>query len=242
MKVARKLTLALLLGILLVHAASLALRIQRERALFRDDIARDGMVLGRALGQAVQRGWKTKGQTEALSIIEHATARESHIDIRWVWPEAAPNDARAPAAPREQLEPLRLGQPVVTRLGEGDGVLYTYVPVRLSEDKYGAIEIADPLADESSYMMQSILNASVWTLVLVGLCAALAWLLGYRLIRQPVSRLVQQARAIGRGELEHRLRLPVRDELGELAYEMDCMCDGLRYAHDQTHLPPGDAR
>jgi two-component system NtrC family sensor kinase len=69
-KVARKLTLALLVGILLVPAASLLLRIQRERALFRNDIARDSMVLGRPLGHAVQRGWKTGGETEALRIIE----------------------------------------------------------------------------------------------------------------------------------------------------------------------------
>jgi len=234
MKVARKLTLALVVGILLVHAASLAIRIQREQSLFQEDIARDSRVLGRALGHAVEQVWATRGEAEALRLVEHATTRESHVDIRWIWPAGPRDDEHAAAASPEQLQPLRLGHSVVARLGEGHGVLYTYVPVRVADDRLGAVEIADPLADESGYMMQSALNTSLWTLVLVGLCAAIAWVLGFRLIGQPVSRLVEQARAIGRGELDRRLALPTRDELGELACEMDRMCDGLQAARERV--------
>jgi signal transduction histidine kinase len=72
--------------------------------------------------------------------------------------------------------------------------------------------------------------------VLVALCAALSWLLGVRLIARPAKLVVEQARAIGRGELDQRLHLPARDELGELAAEMNQMCDRLQEARERVEV------
>ncbi|HET6585660.1 MAG TPA: HAMP domain-containing sensor histidine kinase [Nannocystaceae bacterium] len=228
MNVARKLTLALVSGIVVVHAGSAACDVSRERAVFEQDFARDARVLGRGLGHAVEQAWITRGESDALEIIEHATARESHVDIRWVWPDG--RDGRAPAVGPEELDRLDGGAAVVIQSSSGDGPVYTYVPVQIPGHGLGAIEIADPFVDERAYMRSSMMSTVITTTALVALCALATWVLGVTLIGRPVRRLVAQARAIGRGDLEQRLGLPVTDELGELAHEMDLMCDRLQEA------------
>jgi signal transduction histidine kinase len=71
-------------------------------------------------------------------------------------------------------------------------------------------------------------------LLLVALCALLAWVLGVAIIARPVRLLVEQARRVGRGDLEQRLAIETRDEIGELAREMNNMCDGLQQAHGRA--------
>lgn len=223
MRIARKFTLALVAGILLVFTASVVVQVNREQRLFKLDIARDARVLGRVLGQAVERTWETNGEEEALELVRRSTQQEDHLQIRWVWLDAAAGDAHAAAAPTSSLAPLRRGESVVLPLGEAPGTVYTYVPVRASTGRVGAIEIGDPLLDERAYLDRSILHASIAALVLVTLCALLTWVLGVALIGRPMKRLVEHARAIGLGDLERRLDLEARDEIGELASEMNAM-------------------
>jgi signal transduction histidine kinase len=234
MNVARKLTLALIGGILVVHAGSAFFRVSRERAVFEQDFARDSRMLGRGLRHAVEQAWVTRGEADALEIIEHATIQESHVDIRWVWLDG--HDDRAPAIAAESLQALATGSSAVIRSDDGDGPVYTYVPVQIPGQGLGAIEIADPFLDERAYMRSSIVNAFVTTTILLGLCALATWILGVTLIGRPVQRLVAQARAIGRGDLDQRLALPVNDELGELAREMDLMCARLQEARSRVEV------
>ncbi len=237
MNVARKFTLALLTGILFVHAGAAYYRIQREQTAFEQDVARDAKVIGRMLGHAVESTWLNHGEAEALEVVEHATEREMHIDIRWVWVNASPGDLRAPTVPSSALAGLERGETVIEKLeGDGVAVLYTYVPVLIEGLELGAIEVSDPLGDEERYLARSVINAVFTMLVLVALCAGLSWVLGLRLVARPVRRLVEQARAIGRGDLDRRLHLSARDELGELASEMNQMCDRLVEARERLEV------
>ncbi|HWN69143.1 MAG TPA: HAMP domain-containing sensor histidine kinase [Haliangium sp.] len=234
MKVSNKLTLTLIAGILLVHAGDAWVRIQRLVTLFQRDTARDSLVLGRALAHAVERTWTTGGEHAAILLIEHATERESQLDIRWVWLDAPPGSAQAPIASTAQLAPLRRDQPVSMRLGEGETALYTYVPVTIPGDRRGAIQIKHLLHEERTYLLRSVRNVTIATLALVVLCAGLAWVLGDALIGRPVKMLVEQARRVGQGDLSQRLVSQSRDEMGELADEMNRMCDGLQHARDRV--------
>ena len=145
-------------------------------------------------------------------------------------------EGRVPAIAADSLRPLDEGSAVVVRSNDGDGPVYTYVPVSIPGHGLGAIEIADPFVDERAYMRSSIVSTLVMTTALVGLCALATWVLGVTLIGRPVQRLVAQARAIGRGDLDQRLALPVTDELGELGREMDLMCDRLQEARSRLEV------
>jgi two-component system NtrC family sensor kinase len=241
MKVSNKLTLTLIAGILLVHAGDAWVRIQRLVTLFESDTSRDSMVLGRALAHAVEKTWADGGERAAIVLIEHATARESLLDIRWVWLDAPPGTEQAPVATPAQLAPLDRGDMVSMRLPSGAGLnrgsetsLYTYVPVAIPGDRRGAIQIQHLLHEERSYLLRSVRNVIIATLASVILCAALAWVLGGALIGRPVKMLVEQARRVGQGDLGQRLVIRSRDEMGELADEMNRMCDGLQHARDRV--------
>jgi two-component system, NtrC family, sensor kinase len=108
--------------------------------------------------------------------------------------------------------------------------MYSYIPVSVPDGRAGAIEISESLSDEYHYIRQTVLTASLTALALVVLCAILAWVLGSRLIGQPIAVLVRQARRVGAGDLSGRLKLERKDEIGQLALEMDRMCDGLESA------------
>ncbi|MFH1132803.1 MAG: hypothetical protein V1754_15830, partial [Pseudomonadota bacterium] len=178
MRVTLKFAFALILGIVLVHGLSVVVRINRERNLFWLDTSRDARVLGRVLGYAVQRAWKNGGESDAMEIIQHATEQEGHVHIRWVWLDDQAGGSHAPAASLDLLKPLYRGESVAMRLGEGDGILYTYIPVRVPVERTGAIEVSDALTDEQDYLEQSIFNATAWALVLVAICGGLAIFLG----------------------------------------------------------------
>lgn len=233
MKVAHKFTLALVVGIALVNATTIAIRVHRETALFERDISMESRLLGRALSYAVERAWQTQGERDALDIIEHVAKRESHVDIRWVWLHEIPGERHASVAPRELLAPLLADRAVVVRRGAEGDTMYTYVPVAVPGQRVGAIEISDSLADEQAYLAESIRNEGLTSLALVLLTALLAWGLGQAFIGRPVRRLVRQARRVGAGDLGQRLSLRSRDELGELGREMDQMCDNLQEARER---------
>lgn len=233
MRVAHKLTLTLIGGILLVHAGSAWLRVEREVELFEDDAARDSKVLGRALRHAVEKTWSTSGEEAAIQLVEHSNSRESHLDIRWVWRDAQPGGEHAPAASPAELARLSDGS-FTLQLGDGVGAFYTYVPVKVPGGREGAIEIADTQHDVRSYLRRSIFIVALTTFVLLVLCAALTWVLGDVFIGRPVGMLVEQARRVGRGDLGQRVVHHSRDELGALAEEMNRMCDGLQEAGDRV--------
>lgn len=233
MKVARKFTLAVIAAILVVLSTSVVVRVNREQTAFEQDVARDSRVLGRALGHAVERTWQTRGEEEALELIRYATEQESHLDMRWIWLDTPRGNPHEATVSSDLLEPLRHGEPVVLSPNEGRGPMYTYMPVRVPNGRLGAIEIADPLLREQAYLNKSMLHASITAAVVVGVCALLAWFLGFTLIGRPMGRLVQHARAIGRGELGTRLSLDAKDEIGELAAEMDAMSENLRNGRDR---------
>lgn len=234
MKLARKFTLALILGILIVHAVSGAVRVRREVQLFHEDMVRDAVVLGRALSHAIRHSWETGGEDRVLELMAEASAREDDFAIRWVWLDVAGD--LAPVAPADALAPLERGDIAVTRFGDSGKFMATYIPVQLEDGatRQGAIEIIDPFTDEQAYLDRSVRNVVITTLILVLLCAALAWGLGVLILGRPIHALVEQARRIGSGDWSNRLSIAASDEIGELAYEMDRMCDGLEEAQSRV--------
>jgi two-component system, NtrC family, sensor kinase len=234
MKIAPKFTLALIAGIVAVHTGSAAIRVQREVRLFQHDTSRDTKMLGRTLAYSAENAWRAGGEAEVARLIAHATRREHHVSIRWIWLDAPPGHEQAPTVAIELLEPLTRGRSTITRASKDDPAFYTYLPVNIPGDRIAAIEVKDPFDDAQSYMRQSIINISLATLALVALCALLAWGLGAALIGRRVRLLVEQARRVGKGDLAQRLMIASRDEIGELAREMNKMCEGLQHAHERA--------
>jgi two-component system, NtrC family, sensor kinase len=229
MKLVGKLVLALVIGMCLVLGAYGYLRVRRERALFTADMQRDARMLGRAVGKSVADAWRRDGEARAFAVIREASQRRDGVTIRWIWLDAPPQDAFAPAVGAESLSALADGREVTPNDpgGKNEGLLITYVPVRVPPKRIGALELTESLEEQESYVRASARDTLVAMLALVGLSGLVAVAAGAWLVGRPIRALVGKARRTGSGDLSGPLDLPQNDELGLLAREMNLMCTRL---------------
>ncbi len=231
MRLTRKFTFALVAGVLVIQASFSVLRVQRLQAMFHLDITREERVLGRALAISAETVAGTSGVDAARSLVQQANLAESHVEIRWVELEPGVADAQ-PRVGRESLEPLLRGERVIAQTE--NAAVFTYTPVRLPDGGMAAVEIADSWDDEEEYLQRSVRNAVLSTALLVALCGLVAWGVGALFIGRPIRQLVVRARQIGEGKLEGAVHLGQRDELTELAEEMNSMAAALRRAGERV--------
>lgn len=234
MRLTRRFTFALIVGVLLIQAGFAGLRVWRERRLFELDGAREQKVLGRSLALAAEMLARSAGEAMARQLVERANLRDSHVTIRWIALDGDADANLAPRVPLAALSALRAGEQVVYRLDSpAEAAVYAYTPVVLDGGRVAAVEVSDPWRDESAYVRQSILNAVLSTLALVSLCGVVGWALGLLFVGRPIHELVLQARRVGQGDLATRVALEQRDELGELAAEMNEMSSALARARER---------
>jgi two-component system, NtrC family, sensor kinase len=238
MKLARKLTLALLLGVALILAVNAYFRVRGEVEQFESDMSGDARVMGRALGAAVAEVWRTDGEEAALRLVADANETASNVSIRWVFLDDGADEEHRPRLPLPLLDGLGDGpghEIVQRRLGAGSGEQFlTYVAVRGSGPRRSALELSRSLAALHEYVRKTILDTLRAASIVALISALMTIALGVLFVGRPVRRLVEQARRVGAGDLSGRLRLPQRDELGELGREMNAMCERLARAKEQV--------
>jgi signal transduction histidine kinase len=224
-KLTRKFIAALVIGVALVAFIQSYFDVRRERDVFNKQLRAEATALGRALARGVAYVWTRDGEAAAREFLITATSQSDRLQARWIWLDAKGHDA--PRAPREALEPMLQGQVVTIRDDGARHALLTYIPVDVPEPQLGGLEIAQSLSEIDTYTADSILNEIVGSTAAVAIAAALALVLGVVFIGRPISRLAAKARRVGTGDLTGPLRLAQRDELGELATEINLMCERL---------------
>jgi two-component system, NtrC family, sensor kinase len=229
MKLTRKLTVALTCAILVVLGLDATVEVDRKAHLFEGAIQNDTQLLARTVSAAAARVWQTAGETQARDLVENANQQDTQVSIRWVSLEAPEGNPRRSAIAPELIRPLLPGRTRTLRWrapGESTDSLYTYYPIAVPLPGR-AIEVRESLEPEREYVRHTILRGAITTAVLVSLCAGVAMMIGVFFVGRPVRRLVDQARRVGQGDLSARLHLKQRDEIGQLAGEMNAMCDRL---------------
>jgi signal transduction histidine kinase len=234
MRLTRKFIAALVIGVALVALIQGYLDYQRERDVFDRQMRGEAAALGRALARGVAHVWQRDGEPAAREFLETATSKRENLQARWVWLDAKGHDA--PRASLAELVAMSQDQ-VVTLRDSSRRILLTYIPVQVPEARLGGLEIAQSLEQLDNYTrasLQSEILGSVGAVVIAGL---LALALGVVFIGRPINRLAAKARRVGTGDLTGPLDLDQRDELGELAKEINLMCERLAdesYAREQA--------
>ena len=223
MRLAQKLAAALFLGILVVLLLNAWFRVKREVALFENEAKRDHHVMARAVAVAVAEVWRVEGEARALELVSRVNESEGHLTVKWVWLDAPDASPHAPA-----LEAGRSvsSETVFVDRTHSPGRVLTWLPVTIA-GRTGAIELDESLANERAYLRATVVRFAGYTALMAIVSGVIAMGVGLTIVGRPVSRLIEQARRVGSGDLEPRLSLRQRDELGELATEMNVMCDRL---------------
>jgi two-component system, NtrC family, sensor kinase len=222
MRLTRKFIAALVVSVALVAMIQGFFDYRRERDVFDNQMKAEATALGRALARGMAEVWERDGEAAARQFLLTASSRSEHIRARWVWLDATSRDA--PRVSRDQLAPLAEGQVVIVK---EQGVLLTYIPVQVPEPRDGGLEIAQPLEQLHKFMSDSLRNGIIASASAVAIAGLLALALGVVFIGRPISRLAEKARRVGTGDLTGPLVLAQRDELGQLAKEINLMCERL---------------
>ena len=231
MKLARRLVLLLLVPFLGLIVALGALTAWRETQAYRGQVTDDLRITGEALRPAVSEVWRTEGEGAALAILsrsdEHLT-----VTISWVPLDRPSDDHRL--GPHD-LTSLRGGDQValIDRNQAGDRA-FVYVPVLVDGIARGAIELSEPMDRESEVIRRVVRDRVLTTLGALLASVFVVSFIGQRAISRPIQSLVAQARRVGRGDISQRLSLANADELGELALEMNAMCEQIAEARDKA--------
>ena len=238
MRLTRKFIAALVIGVALVALVQGYLDYQRERDLFDRQLRGEAAALGRALGRGVADVWQRDGEPAARQFLDVAATKSGRLQARWVWLDGTGPDE--PRAPRAELEPLvqDQDQAVVVR-DDTRRRLYTYIRINIQErhsdldanepqpPRLGGIEISQSLEQRDAYVSASLRTQALGSAGTVAIAGLLALGLGVVFIGRPISRLAAKARRVGTGDLTGPLQLRQRDELGELAAEINLMCERL---------------
>src|SRR5262249_51267700 len=91
------------------------------------------------------------------------------------------------------------------------------------------------LAGVQRYVHKTILETLGVGSALVVLSGCLLLLVGVALIGRPMRSLIEKARRVGAGDLEHPLQVHARDELAEVARALNHMCVQLKTS--QAEVP-----
>jgi two-component system, NtrC family, sensor kinase len=225
MRLTRKFIAALVIGVALVALVQGYLDYNREREVFDRQLQGEAKSLGRALANGVADVWTRDGEAAAQEFLRIATPKGERVQVRFVWPEA--KGRLAPKVPRDELEPMIQRRESVTISDHGAGYLLTYIPLQLPDDRMGALEIKQSYEAFDSYARESLRNQIIGSVAAVAIAAILALALGVVFIGRPISKLASKARRVGTGDLSAPLELRQRDELGELANEINLMCERL---------------
>ncbi len=227
------------LGLLVVAMLALSawVQFQREVALFDSDMRQDALHLGHALKKAVSRIWQREGEPQALAFLEQINEKQSSINVRWVWTNGTLLDPHHSRGSTDPLEIAREGQAFSKpedSSNHGPGALTTYVPLTVPGFRPGTIEISESLTQKQHYIRTTLRNSLLTTALLASGCALIALVFGIVFVGRPVRMLVEKARCIGSGDLGGPLEAKKSDELGELAREMNAMCDRLAEAEKKV--------
>jgi signal transduction histidine kinase len=227
-RLTRKFALAIIVVVVAVFGIGAAVGYQRESAQFERAQRAEAFVLGSALARGMADVWEKSGEDAAFRFLGESSDSRAHVTVRWVWVDEPAGGLHLPSLPIQELRDRIL----IKRSG-ADAALYTFVPVTVPGPRRGALELRQSLAEQTAYINESLRNNIIEALVLAVASAGLVFLLGVLFVGRPVARLVDKARRVGAGDLTGPLVLAQRDELGELALEMNRMCDRLS-AEEQT--------
>jgi two-component system NtrC family sensor kinase len=208
MRLAWKLIVALLLGLIAVLALSGWLRVREEIKVFETDMRRDHEVVSHMLEPSLQAAWRAGGEPAVVRELGRR-ATVGRLSLRWLPPAA------------------------VVGADDLDRRVHVF-PLRVDGREVGALQISEPRDQERAFIRATRLRTGLTTLALAGVAAAVVMGLTFVLIGRPVRLLRAKTRRIASGDLTGALGLPQQDEIGDLARDIDQMCNDLASARQRA--------
>lgn len=235
MRVALKLVLATVLGTLAVLIIFGWVRARKEIELFDLDMRRDHLLVGTTLAVCVADEWIVAGQARAMQLVRQADEERQHMRVGFVHPSGRQNEI-APGRVSQRSVVNHLENFVMADPSEpNEEFLVSRVPVHGDKGELlGAVEIAERLGIRDEFVRGNLVGTLAATLAMVGFSGMVVLVMGVWLVGRPLNLLAAKAQRIGQGDLAGPLSFRQRDEISELASEVNAMCERLAEANART--------
>ena len=235
MRLAVKLTAVLVIGIVCVMALYAWIQVSNEVKLSEADAyhARRG---GLAWLGVIESVWGREGEGRARELIQlsmrrAATAGEAGETIQVV--SLAPEAPDRPVLSPEEEKGLAGGEVIRVVRGDDAESEDVYALIRTAAQPT-ALHLVRPRHDKRTFVRMSHLAILGTTAAIIAICALLASFLQIRLVGRPLERLREKARRAGAGDFSAPLVLRQRDEMGDLATEINAMCVRIAEANERA--------
>ncbi|RYZ05219.1 MAG: HAMP domain-containing histidine kinase [Myxococcales bacterium] len=235
MRVALKLVLATVLGTLAVLIIFGWVRARKEIELFDLDMRRDHLLVGTTLAVCVADEWVVAGQARAMQLVRQADEERQHMRVGFVHPSGRQNEVAPGRVPQRSvvnhLENFVMADPSEPN----EEFLVSRVPVHGDKGELlGAVEICERLGIRDEFVRSNLVGTLAATLAMVGFSGMVVLVMGVWLVGRPLNLLAAKAQRIGQGDLTGALSFTQRDEISELASEVNAMCERLAEANART--------
>jgi len=230
MQLARKITLPLALAVFAVLGVSAFISVQQEVELYSQDVQRDQAISARVLSLSLMRE-ASHGSTEsALQVIGDANRDQPRL--RFLFLPSAELHTKG-LLDGEQVAAVGRGETIFQVDEDEWGSASTYFPLTFPDGTAGALWVQEPLTAQRE-SIRRIVVAQVFTALVLGLVwAVVAIGLGAIIIGRPKKKAAEKARRVGQGDLSTPLVIHQNDEIGELARELNKMCEELLLARQR---------
>ncbi len=227
MHLARKITLPLALSAFLALGMSAWLSVQEAVALHHGDIERVQVLAGRVLVAALDRE-RDRGLTaERLqALLDEANGDQQRTVFRLV-----PAAELASTLTPDKLDALAQGEAVFKL--DVWSTAETWLPTALADGSPAALWVRETLDAERAVVRRIVTSHVVNFGTLGVLWAVVAVGLGALVVGRPMRALAAKARRVSQGDYSGPVQLTQQDEIGQLAREMNHMCDELLAARER---------
>jgi two-component system, NtrC family, sensor kinase len=234
MKLTIKIMSLIFLGIIALLVIDGYISVKREINQFDNDMKRNAYLLGNTVKELTLDTWHEAGQNRALELIKKVDREENYMRIRWVWLSDLSSSSYMPRVSPDKLVPVSRGQEISVKKMDSSysGHLYTYVPVKINNHEFGALEISESLAKLKKYIHKTMLRSIILGILMALLGSIMLWILGVKFVGRPLNRLVEITHQIGKGNFSERVVVRGRDELSSLANAMNQMCAQLEASRE----------
>jgi signal transduction histidine kinase len=223
MKLAGRLMLVFLVAVMLMTAVASYLTVSRAYDRFEQQERALAQEVTRRMDDELIAAWRRQGIEGLAQTLARLVPDDGQLHVRWVWSEHVPALGAAASlgtGPQEMASLLVEDE-------SGEQHLRVYCPVSVENGRYGALEFTRSLRTLQEQTRDTLLA----TLTLIGMMSAVAvgmvYYAGIRWIAQPLERLIEKTRRVGRGDFAGPLAVHGHDELSELARALNQMCDQL---------------
>jgi two-component system, NtrC family, sensor kinase len=218
MKLAAKLTLSLASVAVLAIAADAWMDQRRRADLLALDTEKNWR-FARVLQANVETLWDENGPEVAERLVESTNEAIPQRDILFKWLSEFPADLQL------ELPVKRMSEDVAWRYvpdeKSGSETRYVYIPLKSGGETQAAIEAGESLEKRDAFLRREHIQSATTGLVIVMLSGLLAVVLGAWLVERPLHLIRQSVRALGEGRPAPPIRIDRRDELGDLARELN---------------------